>query len=162
MFAVGRALTSNFPQALLTGIAFWILFAAFFAGLTAFVASWRRPLVRPQNAPGLRKWRYLDFAAPYQVVFNACADIMHAFCKTEPVVRDFQSGVLSGETRPSIWSWGSEISLWVEALGESHTRVQVLSRPIVPTNVADFGANERNFNRVVEMLRIRLTVVAEG
>ena len=161
-FCVASVLSFGFPVGLLPGIAITALYWAGMTWMLAWMASRRRVLARPQDAKGLHGWRYLDLAAPYSVVFSGCADILRAFCKTEPTVQDFAKGLSFGETRPSIWSWGSEISLWIEPLGETYTRVQVLSRPLVPINVADFGANERNFNRVVEMLRKRFTVVAEG
>ena len=57
---------------------------------------------------------------------------------------------------------GSEISIWLEPLDEHLTRVQILSRPLVPFNIIDYGSNRRYVNRVVELFRTHHAIVAEG
>ncbi|HEY0070020.1 MAG TPA: hypothetical protein VGE04_08650 [Chloroflexia bacterium] len=160
--AIGTTREFGAPLGLLLAFLAAALYAGGFAGFLTWLASRRRVLARPQEVRGLHALRYLDLAAPQPIVFSECAGILRSVCKASPVMQDLAKGLLSCELRPNFWTWGTEISLWVEPLGDAYTRVQLLSRPIVPTNVIDFGASRRNVNLVVEMLRGRFTVVAEG
>jgi hypothetical protein len=162
VLAIGLLLSTRGPVGVLLGFVFGTLYAAGMAWFLAWTASRRSVLAHPQEAKGLYRWRYVDLAAPYQAVFDACDDTLRALPRAEPTLQDPSRGFLIAETRASLLSWGSEISLWVEALGETYTRVQVLSRPVIPSNIFDFGANERNVNRVVEVLRTRFALVREG
>ncbi|HEX8600371.1 MAG TPA: hypothetical protein VF952_17865 [Chloroflexia bacterium] len=160
-FSILATIALGVPLGVPVGIALAALYGAGFTWLLAWIASRRRALARPQEAKGLCHWRYLDLAAPYPAALRACADILRSICKTE-TTQDPARGVLVAETRANLQSWGSEISFWIDSLDQNYTRVQVLSRPVVPINRFDFGANQRHVNRAIEMLRTRFSVIAEG
>ena len=162
MLVVGFTFALRSPAALPLGVAAGTLYGAGIAWMLAWMASRRRVLSRPQEAKGLCYWRYLDLEAPCAPVFTACADALRAICKGAPILEDPARGVLISETRPNLLTWGCEVSFWIEARSQTRTRVQVLSRPVVPINVSEFGANLRIVNRAAEMLRTRFTVIAEG
>jgi hypothetical protein len=140
----------------------WTLISVAGAFVLAWFASHRKPLENLQLATGLFSRRYLDVNAPSNAVFDECLAALRNQARAKPIAQDRNRGILVGETKYSWTTWGCEINLRVEPLGEDATRVQVLSRPIVRINVIDFGTNRRNVDRLVDALKLRFPVLTEG
>jgi hypothetical protein len=121
--------------------------------------SRRKPLTSFQQVVGLENWKYADLHGRYDDVVSSVKDLLRSMCIAESVGPYGMPGVLAGETKPTFWGWGSELLVLVESLDPTVTRVQVLSRPLLPSAV-DFGKNKRLAEKVIEGLTTHYTDVS--
>ncbi|MEO8289086.1 MAG: hypothetical protein ABI670_21965 [Chloroflexota bacterium] len=151
VFGIMGGLILSLPLAAMLGVVWGpvigfglgILYALGMAMFFGWLASMRKLLTSFQDAKGLHSWSYLDVTGSYNELYRLCAESLAAICMQDSVREYGRAGLLVGETKCNLISWGSEVFLLVEYLGPNATRVQVFSRPLIPTNFIDFGSNKR-------------------
>src|SRR6476646_1777169 len=100
---------------------------------TSWQISRRRPLTSFQQVVGAENWKYADLHGRYDDVVRSAEDLLRSMCLAGSVGPYGVPGVLAGETKPTFWSWGSEILVLVESMDPVVTRVQVFSRLLMPS-----------------------------
>jgi hypothetical protein len=131
-------------------------------GYLSWMASHRRPITDFQRIIGIHAWKYADLSGKYEDVLSTSRGVLERLCVPGSVGEYGIPGTLVGETRATLLTWGSEILVLVERLDPGVTRVQVLSRPVVPVNFIDFGANKRLVAAFLDKLLPGFALLAEG
>jgi hypothetical protein len=109
---------------------------------TSWLMSRRKPLTIFQQVVGAENWKYADLHGRYDDVVRSVEDLLRSMCIAGSVGPYGIPGVLAGETKPTFWSWGSELLVLVESMDPTVTRVQVLSRQLMPS-AFDFGKKNK-------------------
>lgn len=128
---------------IVAGIILTLLFCIVEVGFLSWMASHRRAITDFRTVVGASAWKYADLSGQYEDVFRAARGVLETLCSPGSVGEYGIPGTLVGETRATLLTWGSEILVLIERLDPGVTRVQVLSRPVVPVNFIDFGSNKR-------------------
>jgi hypothetical protein len=137
------------------GVTLALLYSLGMAWSLSWLASRRKPIASFQEVIGSGAWRYADLSGQYEEVARSVEDLLRTMCTAGSVGEYGIPGMLVGEIKATFWTWGSELLGLVERLDPAVTRVQVLSRPLVPMNVFDFGANKRLAARFINGMRRR-------
>ncbi len=64
-----------------------------------------------------------------------------------------QQGYMLAETGISPFSWGEKVAVFIEGIDADHTKVEVVSRKVMTTNVFAYSWQNRILNKVEELLR---------
>ena len=139
-----------------------LLFSIGEAWFISWLASRRKPVTIFEQVVGAKSWKYADLSGQYDDVVRSVEDMLRSMCTARSVEAYGIPGVLAGETKPNFWTWCVELLVLVERMDPAVTRVQVLSRPLVPTNVFDFGANKRLAARFIDGMRCRYADLSAG
>jgi hypothetical protein len=126
---------------------------------TSWLMSRRKPLTSFQQVVGAENWKYADLHGRYDDVVRSVEDLLRSMCIAGSVGPYGIPGVLVGETKATFWGWGSELLVLVESMDPIVTRVQVLSRHLLPSAV-DFGKNKRLTTAFIEGLTAHYTDVS--
>ena len=123
--------------------------------------SRRKPLISFEQVVGAESWKYADLHGRYGDVVRSVEDLLRSMCIAGSVGPYGIPGVLAGETKPTFWDWGSELLVLVESMDPTVTRVQVLSRPLLPSEMDLWNKkNKRLAEKVIEGLTASYTDVS--
>ena len=119
---------------------------------TSWLMSRRKPLTSFQQVVGAENWKYADLNGRYDNVVRSVEDLLRSMCIAGSVGPYGIPGMLAGETKAAFWNSGSEILVLVESMDPVVTRVQVLSRPLMPSEVDLWKKNKQLAVKVIEGL----------
>ncbi len=91
------------------------------------------------------------YSAPFKTVWEQTFQAVSAL-GLQIAVPNQKEGYLLAETGISAFSWGEKIAIFVEKVDESHTRVEVVSRRVVTTNVFAYDWEPRILNEIDKLM----------
>jgi hypothetical protein len=138
-----------------------LIFGLGAAWYVSWLASRRKVIANFQQVIGSSYWKYADLTAPYDEVARSVTALLQSMCKAGSVGEYGLPGVLAGETKPALGTYGSEILVQLERLDPTVTRVQVFSRLLLDSPV-DFGRNKSLTARFIDGLRSHYPSLSEG
>ncbi len=94
----------------------------------------------------------IKVAGDYSEVFDQCRQILEENqFKVKEV--DESSGIIEAELGISWESWGEDITVEVESLGDGENLIKLTSTSKFPLTVFDWGKNNENVKNLLEDLR---------
>lgn len=77
---------------------------------------------------------------------RAVLDVLREYPRVKTI--DDKGTMVRAHTTTSVASFGERIVVWMRPVSGSRTRIEIESRPRVPTTLIDYGTNKRNVERL--------------
>lgn len=140
---------------ILTFLGSIVLFSGFFsltAGTLHIISVNNGPYSNVDGAMNVRHKRNLNLQKSYDEAFDLCltslASIENHSIKT--AIRE--QGEISANARMSWKTWSDKITFRLRKMSENQTKIEIYSRPSIPTTLIDYGKNLENIERICAFL----------
>ena len=90
-----------------------------------------------------------QFDHPQGEVFQAAVKAIEALSHMSIVEADAKKGRITAKSSSSLWSWGEDLTLAVDADGDSMTTVHVTADPKLFTNVTAGHADRKDVDEIL-------------
>ena len=129
----------------------WIIFFAvlwFILWLTHRLGIKRKGFsLTKQNLPVVQK-REMQLGLPYEQAFAVSTEALDRLPRITLKSENNSKGMLMANSRITWESFGEKIVLNIQRVDDRTTKVEIVSRPIVPITMFDYGKNLENVERI--------------
>lgn len=110
---------------------------------------------------GVHQDRHVDSALPFDASFDLCVESLQRVGGYQIQEQDRQQGRIVAKTSLSWKSAGEVITFSVVSVDANHSSVEISSRPVMRTTLADYGKNAENVEKITRFLRERVQPVPQ-
>lgn len=135
--------------------------------MSLILGSWHRWSVkritsdRSEAAMKVRHLRNIELKLPYDRAFTLCIRSLDLIKKCQIKQQDRSQGKIVARTSMTWNTFGNVILFKVLSINEEQSRVEILSKPWVPTTLIDFGENLQNIATIADFIEKKSASVAE-
>jgi len=155
------------PFGLDVAVVFGALAGLFFGGtmslilVTLHLQVAKRVQTEPGKTPfGVHQSRHVDLAMPYDTAFDLCGESLQRVGGHKIQEQDRERGRIVAKTAFSWKSSGEIITFSITSGDANHASVEISSRPVMRTALADYGKNAENVERIKSFLRERMQLTS--
>lgn len=92
---------------------------------------------------------FADFPFDKNTVYEAAEAALSQLKGFTLLMGNKESGQMMLDGKITWWSWGENITVHFTELAPGSTRVEVMSKPSMPTTLVDWGKNRRNVDKIL-------------
>jgi hypothetical protein len=105
---------------------------------------------------GVHFVRRIEVPLTYSETFDLCIASVNALKKAKIETRDKMRGLVIARTGVSFKGMGEDITLNVKVVNDNTTKIEVSSKPVLRTTLADLGKNRENVELITDFIRSAL------
>ena len=145
-----------------SGIAYGVLIGTTFGGLMSLLFGFlaQRSLIwklrsKSQASRGVHHVRQVEIKLPYDAAYNLCRESLQFIQDCQVQHEEWARGRIVARAGVGWQNRGNMISLEVYNLDFNKVRIRVSSRPVLSTDLIDYGRNLENVERITRFLKLR-------
>lgn len=100
----------------------------------------------------------MELQLPYDDAFNLCIESLNVIKRHKIRRKDITEGKIVARAGITLWSAGEIISFYLNQIDDQKTRIEIASRPLIPTRFFDYGKNVENVEKIIQFLRQRTSI----
>ena len=96
------------------------------------------------------------FPYPIDLMHKACINAINKNKRFSLVADDTSTGEIKARVGISLWSWGENVTISLNAESDTDTSLVISSNPVFKLTLVDYGKNRRNINTLLAAINAEL------